>query len=78
MEFCEVSKESDPSPRQPVLLPSRSLLVMNGASRYGYTHAIPSRTFDPVPSSKDGLGELGDTVAMTTVPRGTRISMTFR
>ncbi|KAJ3087559.1 Alkylated DNA repair protein alkB 8 [Quaeritorhiza haematococci] len=47
-----------------VHVPPRSVLIMTGASRYGYTHGIRGRRFDVV----DGL----------TVERGTRVSLTFR
>ena len=66
------------STKWPVLLPARSLLIMTGASRYGYTHGIPARTFDPVTSCTDSHQRQNDAVVMTTVPRKTRISITFR
>jgi len=78
MEFMAVPQAPGPlPPKLSVPLPARSLLIMKGASRYGYTHAIPARTFDPVPL-RTSHQDLGGAAAMTTVPRGTRISITFR
>lgn len=47
-----------------VLLQPRSLLVMTGASRYEWTHAIPPRLFDVIDGEK--------------VARKRRVSITFR
>jgi alkylated DNA repair protein alkB family protein 8 len=49
---------------EPVLLPPRSLVVMTGASRYEWTHAIQPRLFDVI----DGVH----------VDRRRRLSITFR
>lgn len=46
------------------LLPPRSLLVMTGASRYEWTHAIPPRLFDVIDGKR--------------VDRQRRVSITFR
>ncbi len=51
-----------------VLLPARSLLVMTGASRYLWTHAIATRHYDQIPSPQ----------GFTAVARGTRLSLTLR
>ncbi|XP_066599582.1 alkylated DNA repair protein alkB homolog 8 isoform X2 [Prorops nasuta] len=52
----------------PVFLPERSLLVMNGESRYAWSHGICPRHNDLVPTQK----------GFTTQSRGSRISFTFR
>lgn len=52
----------------PVVLPARSLLIMTGASRYQWTHAIATRHYDQLPSPE----------GFTAVPRGTRLSLTLR
>lgn len=49
---------------EPVLLPPRSLVVMTGASRYEWTHAIQPRLFDVVDGAR--------------VDRKRRLSITFR
>jgi alkylated DNA repair protein alkB family protein 8 len=46
-------------------LPARSLAVLAGPARYGWTHGIPPRKSDDV----EGLG---------VIPRATRVSLTFR
>lgn len=51
-----------------VYLPRKSLLIMSGESRFGWTHAIIARMTDVVQKS-DGL---------TVQKRGVRISCTFR
>lgn len=52
-----------------VLVPPRSLLVMNGDSRYIWSHGITPRKSDIVPKQGGGL---------TLVTRTTRVSFTFR
>jgi alkylated DNA repair protein alkB family protein 8 len=47
-----------------LMVPTRSLLVMTGASRYEWTHAIPPRAFDVIDGQK--------------VNRKRRVSITFR
>ena len=47
-----------------VVLPRRSLLVLNGAARYAWTHGIATRKTD--------------VLSGRVVPRGRRISLTFR
>ncbi|XP_003486535.2 alkylated DNA repair protein alkB homolog 8 isoform X1 [Bombus impatiens] len=51
-----------------VLLPARSLLIMSGEARYAWSHGICPRHNDIVKSSN----------GVTTQPRGTRVSFTFR
>ncbi|XP_078043753.1 tRNA (carboxymethyluridine(34)-5-O)-methyltransferase alkbh8 [Augochlora pura] len=51
-----------------ILLPPRSLLIMSGEARYAWSHGICPRHNDVVKST-DGI---------TTQPRGTRVSFTFR
>ncbi|KAH6840604.1 hypothetical protein B0I37DRAFT_384660 [Chaetomium sp. MPI-CAGE-AT-0009] len=63
----EQSRQPDDEEQHPVwevLLPARSLLLMTGAARYGYTHAIrPRKT---------------DVIGGETVPRQGRYSITMR
>ncbi|EQC41072.1 hypothetical protein SDRG_02126 [Saprolegnia diclina VS20] len=47
-----------------LLLAPRSLYIMNGASRYQWTHCVQPRLFDVIDGQK--------------VPRGRRVSITFR
>jgi alkylated DNA repair dioxygenase AlkB len=56
------SAESEHSVR----LPRRSALLLTGAARYEWTHAIAKRRSDPDPSTGD------------RVPRARRVSLTFR
>ena len=51
-----------------VLLPPRSLLIMSGEARYAWSHGICPRHNDIVKTSS----------GVTTQPRGTRVSFTFR
>ncbi|CAK9821625.1 Alkylated DNA repair protein alkB homolog 8 [Anthophora retusa] len=51
-----------------VFLPPRSLLIMSGEARYAWSHGICPRHNDVVKTSK----------GITTQPRGTRVSFTFR
>ncbi|KAH6627214.1 hypothetical protein B0J18DRAFT_163563 [Chaetomium sp. MPI-SDFR-AT-0129] len=57
-------QEEDPAPTWELLLPARSLLILTGPSRYGYTHGIRPRKTDII----DGQ----------TVPRQGRYSITMR
>ena len=66
MDFRLVSRSGCIEEKVPVCLPPRSLLVLSGQARYLWTHGIATRHFDQ------------DQVAMTTVPRGVRVSLTFR
>ncbi|XP_028275349.1 alkylated DNA repair protein alkB homolog 8 isoform X2 [Parambassis ranga] len=65
-----------------VVLPSRSLLVMKGESRYLWTHGITPRKFDMVPAcdpqSPAYKPDLGTHSNLTLSKRGTRTSFTFR
>lgn len=49
-------------------LPARSLLIMSGQARYGWTHGICPRQSD----------EVVENCGLTNRPRGTRVSFTFR
>ncbi|KAL2192128.1 hypothetical protein L209DRAFT_676278 [Thermothelomyces heterothallicus CBS 203.75] len=60
----EEEEEEQEPPAWELLLPARSLLLMTGPSRYGYTHAIRARKTDII----DGR----------TVPRRDRYSITMR
>ncbi|KAL2152732.1 hypothetical protein VTH82DRAFT_5917 [Thermothelomyces myriococcoides] len=61
---ARLGEEEQPPPAWEILLPARSLLLMTGPSRYGYTHAIRPRKTDVI----DGR----------TVPRSDRYSITMR
>lgn len=54
----------DKAERGTVPLPGRSLLALRGAARYGWKHAIPPRQSDSIGGRR--------------VPRGRRVSLTFR
>lgn len=73
MDFRRVSAAGVVTEKVPVLLPARSLLVMSGEARYLWTHGIATRHYDQVPAQQDEAA-----VAMTAVPRQTRVSLTFR
>ena len=68
MDFCHLSKSDGPFS---VRLPGCSLMVMSNETRYAYSHGIVPRKYDIVPQGGGG-GPL------TLVPRGTRVSFTFR
>lgn len=71
MDFREPSADGKKILRKvPVVLHGRSLLVMRGPARYLWSHGIATRHYDQVPTQQDA--------AMTTVPRGQRVSLTFR
>nr|XP_057935300.1 alkylated DNA repair protein alkB homolog 8 [Doryrhamphus excisus] len=66
-----------------VFLPGRSLLVMQGESRYLWTHGITPRKFDTVPAfdplcAAPTTCDLGALDQLTLSKRGTRTSFTFR
>lgn len=65
MDFRDISGR-----KIPVFLPRRSLALMSGESRYGWTHGIASRMHDVVCTDGDK--------GLTLLPRGERISFTFR
>ncbi|KAK4140197.1 alkylated DNA repair protein alkB 8 [Dichotomopilus funicola] len=60
----KAEQEDDPAPTWELHLPARSLLILTGPSRYGYTHGIRPRKTDII----DGQ----------TVPRQGRYSITMR
>ena len=63
----------------PVVLPARSLLVMTGEARYLWTHGIAAKHFDYVSCEGEASStETAPATMMTTVPRGIRVSLTFR
>uniref|UniRef100_A0A8C6TZC9 AlkB homolog 8, tRNA methyltransferase n=1 Tax=Neogobius melanostomus TaxID=47308 RepID=A0A8C6TZC9_9GOBI len=66
-----------------VVLPTRSLLVMKGESRYLWTHGITPRKFDMIPAadSEYPIRAVSNAVtqsSLTLSKRGTRTSFTFR
>lgn len=62
-------RKPETSQQVSVLLPKRSLLIMSGESRYGWTHGITPRRSDIIVKS-DGK--------LTTQKREMRVSFTFR
>lgn len=73
MDFRRVSSSGEVLEKVPLLLPTRSLLVMSGPARYLWSHGIATRLHDQVPTQQNG-----DKTAVAIVPRGTRTSVTFR
>ncbi|XP_034243811.1 alkylated DNA repair protein alkB homolog 8 [Thrips palmi] len=65
MEFRDISGR-----KIPVLLPQRSLAIISGESRYGWTHGIASRSHDIVCADNNK--------GLTLLPRQERVSFTFR
>ncbi|CAK1544752.1 unnamed protein product [Leptosia nina] len=63
----------------PVVVPSRSMLVMQNEARYDWQHGIQPRTWDPVIDiRKSSDGQTERVITGDTKPRDTRISLTFR
>ncbi|XP_026747468.1 alkylated DNA repair protein alkB homolog 8 [Trichoplusia ni] len=62
----------------PVLIPSRSLLVMQDEARYDWQHGIQPRTWDPVIENRSENGKNIKVITSDTKQRQTRISLTFR
>lgn len=62
-------KPEDKTRKHPVLLERRSVAVMTGEARYGWTHEIPRRKSEP---AKRGSSRKGRRL------RGRRLSLTFR
>lgn len=56
--------------KRSVHLPRRSMLIMTGESRYGWTHGITPRKTDIVPNLAGG--------GLTVMQREARVSLTFR
>lgn len=69
MEFRRQATEDEKEQHLSISLPRRSLLIMSGESRYGWTHGITPRKVDVV-SMENGK--------LTTMQRGLRLSFTFR
>ncbi|CAB3228831.1 unnamed protein product [Arctia plantaginis] len=64
----------------PVLVQSRSLLVMQDEARYDWQHGIQPRTYDPVIEHRrsDDSKNTIRVITSDTTPRQTRVSLTFR
>lgn len=83
MDFRRPSNGSgdDADVQRSIWLPPRSLLLMTGAARYGWTHGITPRHMDVVPASSSSslsssaLGDIGLTVKRRAA---LRVSLTFR
>ncbi|KAK3326865.1 hypothetical protein B0H66DRAFT_170420 [Apodospora peruviana] len=69
----ETTQQEEPS--WELLLPARSLLVMEGPSRYGYTHGIKGRKTDII-NGETVLREGRYSITMRTVRRGDEIGCT--
>ncbi|KAK7055178.1 hypothetical protein R3P38DRAFT_2845616 [Favolaschia claudopus] len=67
MDFAPVETAADAAPVH-LFLPERSIIVLSGDSRYAWTHGIDKRTSDLV----------ADGAESRVVPRGVRLSITFR
>ncbi|XP_075972362.1 tRNA (carboxymethyluridine(34)-5-O)-methyltransferase alkbh8 [Anticarsia gemmatalis] len=61
----------------PVVVPARSMLIMQNEARYDWQHGITPRTYDPVIAQHTG-GQSARVITSDTVPRATRTSLTFR
>ncbi|XP_061706467.1 alkylated DNA repair protein alkB homolog 8 isoform X1 [Cydia pomonella] len=57
----------------PVVVPARSLLIMQGEARYDWQHGIQPRTWDPVIRTEPAC-----VVTADSRPRRVRVSLTFR
>lgn len=64
-----VKSENNNDKHASVFVPQRSLMIMSGESRYGWTHGITPKKIDVIHNDKGHL---------TTKERKTRISFTFR
>ncbi|XP_045763065.1 alkylated DNA repair protein alkB homolog 8 [Maniola jurtina] len=66
----------------PLVLPARSLLVMQGEARYDWQHGIQPRTWDPIievrTQTNTDTNSLIRVVTSDVTQRQTRISLTFR
>ncbi|XP_068627775.1 alkylated DNA repair protein alkB homolog 8 [Battus philenor] len=62
----------------PIVVPARSLLVMEGAARYDWQHGIQPRTWDPIIEHRTLQDNHVKVITSDTTNRGTRISLTFR
>ncbi|CAH2062775.1 unnamed protein product, partial [Iphiclides podalirius] len=62
----------------PILVPARSMLVMQGEARYDWQHGIQPRTWDPVIERRTVQGRAVKVITGDSVNRGVRISLTFR
>jgi len=67
MAFAPVEPETGTAAE--VFLPARSIIAMEGAARFSWTHGIPARTFDIVECARSDPD---------VIQRGTRVSVTFR
>ncbi|CAG4985011.1 unnamed protein product [Colias eurytheme] len=64
----------------PIIVPSRSIMVMQDEARYDWQHGIQPRTWDPIIEMRKDPETSNNIKVITsdTRPRGTRISLTFR
>ncbi|CAH2092389.1 unnamed protein product [Euphydryas editha] len=65
----------------PLAIQARSMLVMQGEARYDWQHGIQPRTWDPIIETRNSSGNKSEHIRVITndtIPRDTRISLTFR
>ncbi|XP_050679893.1 alkylated DNA repair protein alkB homolog 8 isoform X1 [Leptidea sinapis] len=62
----------------PIVVPRRSMLIMQGEARYDWQHGIQPRTWDPVIQERTENGARVRVATSDTVERATRVSLTFR
>ncbi|KAJ2950413.1 hypothetical protein O0L34_g8655 [Tuta absoluta] len=62
----------------PVLVPARSILIMQGEARCDWQHGIQPRTWDPIIETRTLEQHPIKVITSETSPRQTRISLTFR
>ncbi|KAJ8725229.1 hypothetical protein PYW07_016187 [Mythimna separata] len=62
----------------PTIVQARSLLVMQDEARYDWQHGIQPRNWDPVIENRVENSRNIKVITSDTVPRDTRISLTFR
>lgn len=62
----------------PIVVPARSLLVMQGEARYDWQHGIQPRLQDPIIELRQKDNQQIRIITNETVQRKTRISLTFR
>ncbi|CAK1578844.1 unnamed protein product [Parnassius mnemosyne] len=62
----------------PIIIPARSMLVMQGEARYDWQHGIQPRTWDPIIEYTLQGNQRVKVITSDTTNRQTRISLTFR
>ena len=90
MSFCKVTRSHDnlsdgslipevtSDQRWELYLPQKSVLVLSGDSRYGWTHGIDGRKFDYVEEDSEDTASVANPPNAQWLPRSVRLSITFR